>query len=61
VGVISQVLTGIGLSPPIRLERRWAQQEDGFAVGSRTVQKAAGGQAVPADDLNHMRAVLDDG
>ena len=59
--MISQVLTGIGLSPPIGLERRWAQQEDGVAVGSGTVQKAVGGQAVPEDDLNQMRAVLDDG
>jgi hypothetical protein len=61
LGVISLVLTGIGLSPPIRPERRWAQGEDGAAVGRRTVQKAMGGQAVPEDDLNDMRAVLNGG
>lgn len=59
--MISLVLTGIGLSPPIRRERRWAQKEDGVAVGSWTVQKVAGGQAAPEDDLNHMRAVLNGG
>ena len=60
-GVIFLVLNGFGLSPPIRPERRWAQGEDGVAVGSRTVQKAMGGQAAPEDDRNDMRAVLNGG